>query len=168
MKLNQHHQQILSESDIIRGWLSGYDIRHGVFSDVDPINTYNKWCEYFETGPRIHADEEYTGTDYVEHCISNWNMPEEYVQLDIHKYLLDQCSTAEERDRVNMEYVEFDKRGLADVLRFLKYFRDVCRENNIVMGVGRGSSVASFCLFLLDIHRVNSLQYNLDLGEFLK
>jgi DNA polymerase III alpha subunit len=42
------------------------------------------------------------------------------------------------------------------------------RKNKIVWGVGRGSSVASYVLFLIGIHKVNSLKYNLDIKEFLK
>jgi DNA polymerase III alpha subunit len=44
----------------------------------------------------------------------------------------------------------------------------VCKENNIVLGVGRGSSVASYVLYLLGVHRVDSLKYDLDIKEFLK
>ena len=31
------------------------------------------------------------------------------------------------------------------------------RENNIVWGVGRGSPVASYVLFLIGVHRINSI-----------
>jgi DNA polymerase III alpha subunit len=42
------------------------------------------------------------------------------------------------------------------------------RDNNIVWGVGRGSSIASFVLYLIGIHRINSLYYDLSINEFLK
>jgi DNA polymerase III alpha subunit len=42
------------------------------------------------------------------------------------------------------------------------------RDNNIVWGVGRGSSVSSYVLYLLGVHRVNSLYYDLDIHEFLR
>ena len=50
----------------------------------------------------------------------------------------------------------------------VKILVDVSKENNIVLGVGRGSSVASYILYLLGIHKVDSLAYNLDIKEFLK
>jgi len=50
----------------------------------------------------------------------------------------------------------------------MKYLVDLMRENNIVWGVGRGSSVSSFVLFLIGIHRINSIYYDLDVEEFLK
>jgi DNA polymerase III alpha subunit len=54
------------------------------------------------------------------------------------------------------------------LLQYLKYLVDTMRKNNIVWGVGRGSSVASFVLFLIGIHRINSLYYQLSIDEFLK
>jgi len=55
-----------------------------------------------------------------------------------------------------------------DLLIYLKYLVDTLRSQNIVWGVGRGSSVASYCLYLIGVHKVNSMQYNLDIHEFLK
>ena len=54
------------------------------------------------------------------------------------------------------------------VLRWLKYFDDTLREHNMIWGVGRGSSVASYVLFLLGVHRVDALEFELDIKEFLK
>ena len=41
------------------------------------------------------------------------------------------------------------------------------RKNNVVMGLGRGSSVAS-SHHKLGVHKVNSMYYNLDVGELDK
>jgi DNA polymerase III alpha subunit len=62
----------------------------------------------------------------------------------------------------------FQERDMFIVLKYLKYLVDIMRKNNIVWGVGRGSSVASFVLFLIGIHRINSLYFQLEIGEFLK
>jgi DNA polymerase III alpha subunit len=45
---------------------------------------------------------------------------------------------------------------------------DTFREEKIVWGVGRGSSVASYVLYLLGVHKVDSLKYNLNVDEFLR
>jgi DNA polymerase III alpha subunit len=42
------------------------------------------------------------------------------------------------------------------------------RENDIVWGVGRGSSVASYTLYLIGVHKIDSIKYELDINEFLK
>jgi DNA polymerase III alpha subunit len=99
---------------------------------------------------------------------SNWLMPEQYKTMDIAQYVLNQCQGEAELQRAGKELLLFQERDMFVLLRYLKYLVDTMRENNIVWGVGRGSSVASFVLFLLGIHRINSLYYQLDIGEFLK
>jgi DNA polymerase III alpha subunit len=99
---------------------------------------------------------------------SSWHMPKEYYELDIAKWVLDQCKTEAELQRAGDELIKFQERNMFVLLQYLKYLVDTMRKNNIVWGVGRGSSVASFVLFLIGIHRINSLYYQLDIGEFLK
>ena len=95
-------------------------------------------------------------------------MPESYYQINVLQWLLDKCQTDEERMRVQLEYDLFEKKQFIRVLQFLIYFVNTLRANNIVWGVGRGSSVASFCLFLIGVHKINPLLYNLDIKEFLR
>ena len=59
-------------------------------------------------------------------------------------------------------------RDMTDLLRYMVYLVDFMRENNIVWGVGRGSSVASYVLYLIGVHKINSIRYNLDWREFLR
>jgi DNA polymerase III alpha subunit len=99
---------------------------------------------------------------------SSWHMPKEYYELDIAKWVLDQCKNEAELQRAGDELIKFQERNMFVLLQYLKYLVDTMRRNNIVWGVGRGSSVASFVLFLIGIHRINSLYYQLDIGEFLK
>jgi hypothetical protein len=97
-----------------------------------------------------------------------WHMPEQYAMLDIAEWVLAQCKTEPELQRVGQELLLFQERDLFNLLRWLKYFVDTMRANNIVWGVGRGSSVASYVLYLIGVHRINSLYYDLDIEEFLK
>jgi DNA polymerase III alpha subunit len=69
---------------------------------------------------------------------------------------------------VGKELLLYQKRDMFVLLQYLKYLVDTMRANNIVWGVGRGSSVASFVLFLLGVHKINSLYYDLPIEEFLK
>jgi DNA polymerase III alpha subunit len=97
-----------------------------------------------------------------------WFIPEEYKTFDIAKWLLDQCTHEEEMQRVGKELLLYQKRDMFILLQYMKYLVDTMRANNIVWGIGRGSSVSSFVLFLIGIHRINSLYYDLDIEEFLK
>lgn len=106
--------------------------------------------------------------DFDKHNQSQWQMPIEYQEMDIAKWVLDQCKNEEELQRAGDELLKFHDRNMFPLLQYLKYLVDTMRRNNIVWGVGRGSSVASFVLFLIGIHRINSLYYQLSVDEFLK
>jgi len=99
---------------------------------------------------------------------STWNFPETYKNMDIAKYILEQCKNDEELQRAGKELLLYQEKDMFMLLKYLKYLVDTMRENNIVWGVGRGSSVASFVLFLLGVHKINSLYYDLEIEEFLK
>lgn len=105
---------------------------------------------------------------FDERFQSKWHMPDEYKELDIAAYVLGLCNADYELQRVGEELLLFQERNAFDLLRYLKYLVDTLRKNNIVWGVGRGSSVASYVLFLLGVHKINSIYYNLDIEEFLK
>lgn len=106
--------------------------------------------------------------EFDQRLQSQWHMPDSYQQIDVLQYLLDRCQTDQERERVRAEHELFQKKNFTKVLQFLIYFVDTLRANNVVWGVGRGSSVASFCLFLIGVHKINPLLYNLDHREFLR
>jgi DNA polymerase III alpha subunit len=95
-------------------------------------------------------------------------MPEEYKKLDIAQLILNLCKTDAELQRVGKELLLYQERNLFDLLRYLKYFVDTMRVNNILWGLGRGSSVASYVLYLLGVHRIDSMYYDLPIEEFLK
>jgi DNA polymerase III alpha subunit len=106
--------------------------------------------------------------DMDSHNQSCWFMPAIYYEFDIHAHCLAKCVTPEEHTRVIEELDEFNNRNMIRLLQWLKYFVDTCLANNIVWGVGRGSSVASFVLYLLGVHRIHSIKYKLDWQEFLR
>ena len=115
-----------------------------------------------------HSLAQLSVTDFDEEMRSKWHMPQKYRELDIAKWLLEQCKHEEEIQRVGKELLLYQKRGQFLLLQYMKYLVDLMREHNIVWGVGRGSSVSSFVLFLIGIHRINSIYYDLDVEEFLK
>lgn len=111
---------------------------------------------------------------------SEWFMPDEYKNLDITVYLFaklaenlqvepnDELRHTKEWKRVTEEWKAFLDRGMTDLLRYMVYLVDFMRENDIVWGVGRGSSVSSYVLYLIGVHKIDSIQYDLDWREFLR
>lgn len=128
--------------------------RSVLHADVPNLHGYVKLVESIES--------------FDQRCRNQWRMPEEYKELDIAAYVLGLCKEDYELQRVGEELLLFQERDLFNLLRYLKYLVDTLRKNNVIWGVGRGSSVASYVLFLLGVHRIDSIYYNLDIKEFLK
>jgi len=97
----------------------------------------------------------------------NWFIPREYQDMDIEGFLVNQCPE-ENYDRLIKEINLYKENNLLSVLKTVKYIVDTLRKNNIVWGVGRGSSVASYVLFLIGVHKIDSVKYNLPIEEFFK
>ena len=98
----------------------------------------------------------------------SWYMPDEYKNIDIKNYIISLCDTSAEVERVEFELKLFEEHNMLTLLKFLKYLVDTLRHNNILWGVGRGSSVASYSLYLMGVHKVDSIKYDLDIREFLR
>ena len=112
--------------------------------------------------------KDYDVAKFHESLQAHWFMPAEYHKLDIAEHVLGLCKTQPELQRVGQELLLYQERDLLDLLRYLKYFVDTMRDNNVVWGLGRGSSVSSYVLYLLGVHKINSMFYDLDIKEFLK
>lgn len=106
--------------------------------------------------------------DYHANNQQEWFMPQEYKDLDIAKWVLERCADQNELQRAGQELMAYAERGLLPLLQYLKYLVDTMRNNSVVWGVGRGSSVASFVLYLIGVHRIHSLRQNLDFTEFMR
>jgi len=152
--LIKHQEQELSKAVL----LHGPSILKNCLSDIDSIKNYRDRIEIERLKypcPRDNID------------ISVWMIPSEYKNMDIEKFLVIQCPK-ENYDRLVQELALYQENNMIPVLRAMKYLIDTLRKNNIVWGVGRGSSVASYVLFLLGVHKVDSVKYNLPIEEFFK
>lgn len=168
MKTDLYGQQIYTENDICELYLKD-PLRHLKEVLVEKPIQFADVLELSNLpNTTVYADPQLTIDEFDNRLQNNWLMPEEYKNFDIAKYVLDLCQNDEELQRVGEELILFQEREMFDLLRYLKYFVDTMRANNIVWGVGRGSSVASFVLFLIGVHRINSLYYDLSIEEFLK
>lgn len=105
--------------------------------------------------------------EFDNFCQQEWFIPEEYKNMDIEEFLVNSCPK-ENYQRLIDELHEFRERNMLPLLKVLKYLVDTFRKQNIIWGVGRGSSVASYVLFLIGVHKIDSIKYNLDWQEFLR
>jgi len=131
-------------------------------ADVKQFNEHSETITLQE-----YQEPQLSKTEFDSLMQSSWNMPEEYKNMDIESYLVSVCPD-ENSQRLVEELQEYKQRNMLDLLRWLKYFVDTCRKEHIVWGVGRGSSVASYVLYLIGVHKIDSLKYNLDWREFLR
>ena len=134
--------------------------------DVDKFNTAMEEQGFDKLQKYIPIDvDEKTFDGALQ---SEWFMPDEYKTLNVIDYVLQRVVNQTEAERAGEELVEFEKRGMFDLLRYMIYLVDYMRENDIVWGVGRGSSVASYVLYLIGVHKIDSIKYELDWREFLR
>jgi len=137
--------------------------------DVDKFNAAMEEQGFNKLQKYIPLDVDQKTFDGV--CQSEWFMPNEYKDINVYEYVLGKAETPcpqHVQDRIWQELDAFRERGMEDLLRYMIYLVDFMRENDIVWGVGRGSSVASYVLYLIGVHRINSIQYDLDWREFLR
>ena len=168
MHLDRYSNPIFNEQDLFDAIYRGYKFDVGdtmIVEQTDAIKQLEeqigfRFIQPYETHDNV--------ADYDQACQSIWFMPENYRLYDIVDWLYSECQTLEQKNRVAEELTAFAERDMILLLKWLKYFVDTMEKNNIVWGVGRGSSVASYVLFLIGVHNIDSIKYNLDWHEFLR
>jgi DNA polymerase III alpha subunit len=128
----------------------------------------------FKNGDEIQQYFEKLAVEHLNYPVpkktldkAQWFIPIEYQQLNIEEFLISQCPK-ENYDRVIAELELFKQHNMIPVLQAMKFIVDTLRENNVVWGVGRGSSVASYVLHLIGVHKIDSVKYKLPIEEFFK
>ena len=173
MKQNNYGEIIFSEDDVCDLLMQGRDVASLKRMLVDASVDLEKVATLLDCVPSlINYNTLNDPTESLEEfdcrLQQTWHMPEEYKTLDIAQYILDLCTTDAELQRCGHELLLYQERDLFNLLRFLKYLVDVMTENKIIWGVGRGSSVASYVLYKLGVHRIDSMFYELNVEEFLR
>jgi DNA polymerase III alpha subunit len=167
MKIDEYGRVFRTEQELIDILYQDPNI------DFSKINLPNK--EQFLNSTRACGIQyELMGETYYDNSAvfddinqHNWFMPDEYKNMDIESFLVNECPK-ENYERLIEELTAFRDKDMLNLLKWCKYFVDTCRFNNIVWGVGRGSSVASYVLYLIGVHKVDSIKYNLDFAEFMR
>jgi DNA polymerase III alpha subunit len=171
-KTNKFGEVVMTESDLFDQIMSGADVAQFNRALVDQNIDFEAAKDVLVYVPEFvtydPVIEQLSIEEFDQHCQRQWHMPAEYQKLDIAHHVLSLCRTDAELQRVGQELLMYQERNLFDLLRYLKYLVDTMRENRIIWGVGRGSSLASYVLYLLGVHRIDSMLYELDPSEFLR
>jgi DNA polymerase III alpha subunit len=169
MRLDKFSNPIFDEQDIFQALYQGHtDILSKVTVDVTPEIEQLATLSHTHLRTPLELPEDFTVEQFDKYIQADWFMPEEYKLYDIVDWLYCECKTIEQKNRVTEELTAFAERDMILLLKWLKYFVDTMNKNNIVWGVGRGSSVASYVLYLIGVHSIDSMKYNLDWREFLR
>lgn len=152
-------------------------IYSGKLTSLEKIYTAPTIADQFNKSKHINKDSFKEISTYCSLNISKeefdtenqkqWFMPRDYCP-NLIELLYGKCTNETQIKRVTEELELFVQHNMIDLLYYLKFLVDTMREHNILWGVGRGSSVASYILYLIGVHKIDSLKYNLDIKEFLK
>jgi len=173
MMTNKFGEIMLSESDLCDLIMQGRDLTTMDRVTVDPAVDLEKMIQHLqEPGSlltwRFPEASDISVAEFDLQQQARWFMPEEYKNIDIAQHVLDLCTTQAQLQRAGEELLLFQEHGLFDLLRYLRYLVHTMQQNHVIWGVGRGSSVASYVLYLLGVHRIDSMHYDLDPREFLR
>lgn len=107
-----------------------------------------------------------------------WNIPEPYKSMDVIEYVTDRLKEQHDKLhdaqyytrvlRVEDEVRLYKELNLLPILRIIIYIINTLQDKKIVWGVGRGSSVSSYILYLIGVHDVDSVKYDLEITDFLR
>jgi DNA polymerase III alpha subunit len=170
MKTNQYGEIIYDETDLVNMVMRGIAVDRLNGMLVEPGVSLETASAYLEQVPELveYAFTDMTVEEFDTMKQNSWHMPDEYRRMDIAEYILSLCDSDARLQRCGEELLLFQERNLFDLLRYLKYLVDTLQANRMIWGVGRGSSVASYVLYLLGVHRIDSMFYDLDAREFLR
>lgn len=130
-----------------------------------------------EYNRNVAASQELRIKDKCGELTCDWTIPEKYKSLDVVEYLfnahamlfehLDPVEFEKREERLAKEIVLYQKQDLFDVLRAIIWIINTLTAANTVWGIGRGSSVSSYALYVVGVHDVDSYAYDLDIDDFL-
>lgn len=149
-------------------------IQRGV--SVDRLFVEQTTPEIQQYNNLVSSNQKLTKKQSVAPLNYNWNIPAEYLDFDVMNHLVNkleeeydiESSEFEDRfKRICEELVIFKRNNINHILNVIIYIINTLEENNVVWGVGRGSSVSSYVLYLIGVHDVDSVKYKLSITDFM-
>ena len=152
-------------------------------SDLSKVRVSKTTCELEAYNQFVEPNERLVEKTGFGDISLDWNLPPEFVNLDVDEYIesrfadtvVDEPATFTDDDtiveyyrRTQDELARYRELGLYPILRAIIYTINTLRTHNKVWGVGRGSGVSSYVLYLIGVHDVDSVFFSLDYNDFLR
>lgn len=166
-KIDEYGRAVIDGDGLFELWMQGQHENDLVIVSDDAVARYNRECE---THSKIEHLVSINDQPPVSHRVraNTWMIPDEFKAIDVEAYCVARCTTSDEIARVKHEMGLYRARRLEPLLQAFIHMIDVFRKNNIVWGIGRGSSVASYVLYLIGVHKINPMAHGLTIEEFLR
>lgn len=157
----------VSPDKLVSMLLRGVDVSSLHVLEITPeVEQYNRLAEH-----RI------TVKDQIRPLSFDWKFNKAYQLIDVEDFVYEALQheikgmTKEQKtqrvERTVKELALYRKQSLITVLKLMIFIIDTFEQQGIVWGVGRGSSVSSYVLFLIGVHDVDSVEYDLPIEDFL-
>jgi hypothetical protein len=153
-------------------WLSEQGIIELAYSDL-LTNSLFEWQDpqiksQYETVCRNQDHWPFTPAAHAHVTSRTWFTPPEYSGICLTQHVLSRCVNADQILRARHELALIEHLNVSHIFKHLIYLVDTWRSKNLVWGIGRGSSVSCFILYVIGINKINPMDYDLDPEEFFK
>jgi len=160
----------VSPTDIESRLITGQDMARVFVSEMtNEIKQFNRI---------VDREHQITTKETCKPLGFSWTIPPQYLILNVGEYVANKflehvpTLSPEEIEPRTIRIIEelnlYETLGLQDVLRTVIYIINTLESKNVVWGVGRGSSVSSYVLYLIGAHDIDSVKYSLPINDFLK
>ncbi len=159
----------VSPDDLIKMMTRGVNVKN-LFTThtTKEIEQYNKY---------VNKEDAIRVKDSINPLEFNWTFNEFFQTIDVEDCVLEALqseikgmSKERQMSRINRTMKElklFKSNSLVMVLKLMIFIIDKFEQTGIVWGVGRGSSVSSYVLYLIGVHDVDSVEFDLPIEDFL-
>ena len=130
------------------------------WQDADSKQQFQRVSQYLDHWPFVLKNTDVTGRQ--------WFTPSNYQKINLREYVLSRCKNQQQISRAQDELQIIEHLEAEHIFLHLIYLVDTWRSQNRVWGVGRGSSVSCFVLYVIGVNKINPLDYDLPMTEFFK
>lgn len=144
--------------------------------DVEFVNYID--ASVIEYNKHVSKEQELKIKDLCSPLDTTWNIDEQYKTLNVIDYItekhlmithgMDEDECMQRDTRLAQELQLFHTLNMVDVLRTIIFIINKLTTEDVVWGVGRGSSVSAYILYVIGVHDVDSFLYDLDINDFLR